>query len=209
MFFRILLILFSCLFVLPLHAKDKTLLILGDSLSAAYGIPLESGWVSLLEQRLVDQGYAFNVINASISGETTLGARTRLTTILKSNPPDLAIVELGGNDGLRGFPFTEIEQNLSAIVQKLSQRDCLVLLVPIQLPPNYGQAYNQKFRGIYDRIATQYDIQLSEFILKDIAINKDLMQADGIHPVEEAQTMMLENIWPDLQQLIQNKLALQ
>ncbi len=209
MFFRTLVLIFSCLFVLPLHAKDKTLLILGDSLSAAYGIPLESGWVSLLEQRLIDQGYAFTVVNASISGETTLGARTRLTAILDSDSPELAIVELGGNDGLRGFPFEEIEQNLSAIVQELSQRDCLVLLVPIQLPPNYGQAYNQKFRGIYDRIAQQYDIQLSEFILKDIAINKDLMQPDGIHPVEEAQAMMLENIWPDLKRLIQTKLALQ
>ncbi len=209
MFFRTLVILFSCLFVLPLHAKDKTLLILGDSLSAAYGIPLESGWVSLLEQRLRDQGYAFTVVNASISGETTLGARTRLTAILESDTPELAIVELGGNDGLRGFPFEEIEQNLSAIVKKLRQRDCLVLLVPIQLPPNYGQAYNQKFRGIYDRIAQHYKIQLSEFILKDIAINEDLMQPDGIHPVEEAQAMMLENICPDLQRLIQTELASQ
>ncbi len=209
MFYRTLLILCLTVFVYPLQAAERTLLILGDSLSAAYGIPVRAGWVSLLEQRLQDQGYAFNVINASISGETTVGALTRLDIILDTHQPDLAIVELGGNDGLRGFSFREIEQNLSTIVQRLQAGNSDVLLVPMQLPPNYGQVYNQKFQGVYQRVANQHGITLSRFILDDIALDNKLMQPDGIHPVAKAQPMMLDNIWPSLETLITDELALQ
>ncbi len=207
MFYRT--VIFVCLLLIihPLHAKDKTLLILGDSLSAAYGIPIESGWVALLEQRLAQQDYAFTVVNASISGETTLGARTRLPSILERQQPDITIIELGGNDGLRGFTFNEIENNLTAIISLLKQSHSRILLVPMQLPPNYGQTYNQKFRKIYERLSRQDDVWLSQFILQDIAINQRLMQADGIHPVAEAQTLMLENIWPDLQAMLNQQSA--
>lgn len=209
MFYRTLFVICLTVFVLPLHARDKTLLILGDSLSAAYGIPVQSGWVALLEQRLAAQGYAFNVVNASVSGETTLGALTRLDTLLANHQPDYSVVELGGNDGLRGLPFAEIEQNLATIVVRINRHGSEVLLVPMQLPPNYGQVYNQKFRQVYQRVAEQYEVPLSTFILEDIAINRDLMQSDGIHPVASAQPLMLENIWPSLEQLINGKLALQ
>lgn len=209
MFYRALFILCLTFLALPSQARDNTLLILGDSLSAAYGIPVKSGWVALLEQRLAKQDYAVNVVNASISGETTRGAMTRLDTLLQNHQPDFVIVELGGNDGLRGFPFTEIEQNLTVIVRKLTQTGSRVLLVPMQLPPNYGQVYNQKFRAVYRRVADDFDIPLSTFILEDIAINRELMQADGIHPVASAQPLMLDNLWPSVELLINGRLALQ
>ncbi|MEQ8288171.1 MAG: arylesterase [Gammaproteobacteria bacterium] len=209
MFYRLLFVICLTVFVLPLHARERTLLILGDSLSAAYGIPVSDGWVSLLEQRLQQQGYAFNVVNASISGETTIGVLTRLENILDTHKPVLTVVELGGNDGLRGFQFAEIEQNLSVIVNRLKNNNSEVLLVPMQLPPNYGQAYNQKFQQVYVRIADQYDVPLSRFILEDIALDKELMQEDGIHPVARAQPAMLDNIWPSLESLITDELALQ
>lgn len=209
MFYRALFIFCLTFLALPSQARDNTLLILGDSLSAAYGIPVKSGWVALLEQRLAKQDYAVNVVNASISGETTRGAMTRLDTLLQNHQPDFAIVELGGNDGLRGFPFTEIEQNLTVIVRKMMQTGSEVLLVPMQLPPNYGQVYNQKFRAVYRRVADDFDIPLSTFILEDIAINRELMQADGIHPVASAQPLMLDNLWPSVELLINGRLALQ
>ena len=209
MIYRILFVICLTVFVLPLNARERTLLILGDSLSAAYGIPVSDGWVSLLEQRLQQQGYAFNVVNASISGETTVGALTRLDNILDTHQPVLTVVELGGNDGLRGFQFTEIEQNLSVIVDRLKNNNSEVLLVPMQLPPNYGHAYNQKFQQVYVRVAGQYGIPLSRFILEDIALDKQLMQEDGIHPVAKAQPIMLDNIWPSLESLISDELALQ
>lgn len=195
---------FTLLFVSysSLHAAERTLLILGDSLSAAYGIPLDSGWVTLLRERLAEQDYVFQVVNASISGETTLGARIRLEGILERHKPDITIIELGGNDGLRGFPFTETKQNLSAIISLLIEKQSRIILVPIQLPPNYGQVYNDKFREIYESLSQTYNISLSHFILDQIATNPALMQADGIHPVEQAQMRMLDNIWPALLTLL-------
>lgn len=204
--YRIFFLLFY-FFVSPVSAQAKTLLILGDSLSAAYGIPVEKGWVSLLEQRLVRQGYYYKVVNASISGETTLGANSRLGELLKNNQPDIVIIELGGNDGLRGFALSEIEQNLISLVQKIKQHGSEVLIIPMQLPPNYGEAYNRRFRSIYKRVAKEMNASLSRFILEDIAQHSELMQADGIHPVELAQTTMLDNIWPDLQSILKKEVA--
>ena len=195
---------FTLLFVSysSLHAAQRTLLILGDSLSAAYGIPLDSGWAALLSERLAEQDYAFQVVNASISGETTLGARTRLEGILERHKPDITIIELGGNDGLRGFPLTETKQNLATIISLLIEKQSRIILVPIQLPPNYGQVYNDKFREIYESLSQTYSVSLSRFILDQIAMNPTLMQADGIHPVEQAQMQMLDNIWPALLPLL-------
>lgn len=201
MYYRILIFVIY-LFSFPVHAQEKTILILGDSLSAAYGIPVEDGWVSLLEQRLVRQNLEYKVVNASISGETTLGVKTRLEKLLNEYTPKLVIIELGANDGLRGFSLSEIEQNLSDIVNAIKQSNVDVLLVPMQLPPNYGAAYNQRFMSIYESVSEKQDINVSPFILKDIAQHSDLMQADGLHPVKEAQAMMLDNIWPSLEPLI-------
>ena len=184
--------------VAPVAAEARTLLVLGDSLSAAYGIPLEQGWVALLEERIHRQGLGYKVVNASISGETTRGARTRLAKLLADTGADLIIVELGGNDGLRGFPLPEIEQNLGGIIRLIQDAGGRALLTPMQLPPNYGAAYNERFRAIYHQVAARLDVRLSAFILRDIAEHPELMQADGIHPTAAAQARMLDNIWPDL-----------
>jgi acyl-CoA thioesterase-1 len=188
---------------LPVFAGNKTLLILGDSLSASYGMSIQQGWVSLLEQRLAEADYEYTVINASISGETTAGAKVRMNNLLESVKPDITIVELGGNDGLRGLSPDEMLANLAEITSALRQEDSEVLLIPIHLPPNYGKVYNDKIRSSYDQIAEQDGVYLGKFILEGIGDNPDLMQSDGIHPTAEAQPRMLENIWPDLEPLLE------
>lgn len=201
MYYRILIFVIY-LFSFPVHAQGKTILILGDSISASYGIPVEDGWVSLLEQRLVRQNMKYKVVNASISGETTLGVKTRLDKLLNKYSSEIVVIELGGNDGLRGFPLSEIEQNLSDIVNTIKKNGVTVLLVPMQLPPNYGAAYNQRFMSIYKSVSEKQNINMSTFILNDIAQHSELMQADGLHPTKEAQAMMLDNLWPSLEPLI-------
>jgi acyl-CoA thioesterase-1 len=183
-------------------AQDKNMLVLGDSISSGYGLGLEQGWVYLLQQRLIDLGYRYEVKNASISGDTTRGARKRLGKILQQQNAHISIVELGGNDGLRGLSLKEISANLDAIISKLENSGSLVLLVPMRLPPNYGPVYNDRFEALYRDIAEKYDIDLSTFILKDVAEYAELMQSDGIHPRAEAQTTMLDNIWDSLQPLL-------
>lgn len=190
------------LVLIPVQAADKTILVLADSLSASYGIAIEQGWVSLLQQRLEHQGYPYRVINASISGDTTYGAMSRLDEILGETVPDITIVELGGNDGLRGLPIAEIRKNLSGIVSQLDSKGSAVLLIPMLLPPNYGKVYIDRFAGIYREIAESQGVKLGRFILDGIADKPELMQGDGIHPKAEAQGMMLDNVWPDLQPLL-------
>ena len=182
--------------------SEKTILVLGDSLSAAYGMDVHAGWVSLLRGRLDRAGYRYEVVNASITGDTTHGANTRLDAILKEMTPDITIVELGGNDGLRGIPLEEIKANLAAIIEKISARGSRVLLVEMLLPPNYGAAYIEKFVSIYKRLGLRDNVTLARFILDDIADNPELMQNDGIHPTAEAQEMMLDNLWTDLCRLL-------
>ncbi len=191
---------FTCLLLFSLNAQtqDKTILVLADSLSASYGIAIEDGWVSLLQNRLNEQGYTYKVFNASISGDTTHGAKSRLDDILNEMKPDITILELGGNDGLRGLPISEIKSNLEVIIQFLKAEHSEVLLVPMLLPPNYGKFYIDQFTSIYTDLAEETDVKLSKFILEDIANKPELMQNDGIHPKAEAQIMMLDNIWPDL-----------
>jgi acyl-CoA thioesterase I len=187
------------------QAQDRNLLVLGDSISSGYGLGLEQGWVYLLQQRLIDLGYRYEVKNASISGDTTRGAKTRLDKILEQQHTDISIVELGGNDGLRGLSLKEMSANLDAIISKLENSGSRVLLVPMRLPPNYGPAYNERFEALYRDIAKKYDIELATFILKDVAEHTELMQSDGIHPRAEAQTTMLDNIWGSLQPLLLQK----
>lgn len=186
-------------------AQDKNMLVLGDSISSGYGLGLEQGWVYLLQQRLIDLGYRYEVKNASISGDTTRGARKRLGKILQQQNAHISIVELGGNDGLRGLSLKEISANLDAIISKLENSGSLVLLVPMRLPPNYGPVYNDRFEALYIDIAEKYDIDLATFILKDVAEYAELMQSDGIHPRAEAQTTMLDNIWDSLQPLLEQQ----
>ena len=159
--------------------------------------------MSQLQDRLANEGYPYDVINASISGETTHGANNRLDLILKALKPDITIVELGGNDGLRGIPLVEIKDNLSSIIGKISASGSRILLVEMLLPPNYGKQYIEKFVGIYKELSLRDDVVLTQFILNNVADNADLMQSDGIHPEAEAQKIMLDNLWPDLYPLLQ------
>ncbi len=199
MYYRLL---FLMIILFPAVVQAKNILILGDSISAAYGIPVEKGWVSLLEQRLVRQDYDYKVVNASITGETTLGGKMRLSELLDKYQPQLVVIELGGNDGLRGFSLKEIESNFVEIVEMVKQSGSKTLLVPMKMPPNYGAAYNKRFSSIYEDVSKAMDVAISTFIFQDIAEDPDLMQADGIHPVESAQPIMLDNVWPSLQNLL-------
>lgn len=178
------------------------LLVLGDSLSAGYGLAVEQGWVALLERRLAEEGYNYRVVNASISGDTSRGALARLGDLLARFRPTVTIVELGGNDGLRGISPAELRANLAAIIARLKNSGSRILLVPVQLPPNYGNAYLEKFAAVYPGLAEEYDVRLSPFMLEDIALNPELMQEDGIHPRAEAQPMVLDNLWPALKALL-------
>lgn len=205
--FRLITFTVGLLISLSVTGSDKIILVLGDSLSASHGIAPEAGWVFQLRDRLGMEGYRYKVINASISGETTHGANTRLDGILKEIQPYITIVELGGNDGLRGIPLAEIRANLLEIIEKISSSGSRVVLVEMLLPPNYGQAYIEQFVAVYKSLGSRDDVILSKFILDNIADNPDLMQSDGIHPKAEAQEMMLDNLWPDLYPLLDKDIA--
>ena len=198
------LILFCCSGLIGLRADvENKILVLGDSISAGYGISIDDGWVSLLQDRLNHKGYRYRVINASISGDTTRSAHARLERLLDETLPDIVIVELGGNDGLRGLSLEEIKQNLDKIISMLKERGIEVLLIPMQLPPNYGPVYNSGFQEVYHGLGKIHDISVGTFILEDIGDNSQLMQSDGIHPRTVAQEMMLDNIWPSLQAMLE------
>ncbi|WP_409524557.1 arylesterase [Nitrincola sp. MINF-07-Sa-05] len=198
---RIVLSLLMVIFLaMPLHAG--TILVLGDSLSAAYGISQQQGWVTLLEKRLQDQGYAYSVINASSSGETTSGGLNRLPALLERHQPDWVLVELGGNDGLRGLPLPVISNNLSQLVELPLDAGAQVLLIGIRLPPNYGARYGDSFFELYADIADQYKVERVPFMLEGVALDWDLMQDDGIHPNAQAQPMILDTIWQHLEPLL-------
>lgn len=186
------------------HAQSKqTILILGDSISAAYGIALEEGWVNLLDQSLAQSHpQQFQVINASISGETTDGGLTRLPALLDKHQPAYVIIELGGNDGLRGFPIKRLRANLSALITQSQNSGAQVLLVGMQIPPNYGPRYTRQFQQSYTLLAAEFNTALITALLGDIAIHPELMQADGIHPVAKAQPAIRDKVLPSLLQLI-------
>ncbi|QPI63004.1 arylesterase [Vreelandella venusta] len=183
-----------------LNADQRpTLLVMGDSLSAAYGIEQEMGWVTLLAERLEDEA---DVINASISGETTSGGAQRLASIIRQQQPDIVLLELGGNDGLRGLPPTQMRSNLASMIEQSQQAGADVLLLGIDIPPNYGQAYRDAFTGVFHSLADEYDVPLVPFLLEDVALNTELMQDDGIHPTAAAQPLILDNVWPALEPLL-------
>jgi acyl-CoA thioesterase-1 len=174
--------------------KPSKILVLGDSISAAYGIQREAGWVALLEDRLSPQGVS--VVNASVSGETTGGGLARLPDALDLHDPSVVIIELGGNDGLRGYPIERIRENLQAMVNAADPQQRRIILVGMQIPPNYGRRYTEAFTGLFQDIATQHGLQLVPFFMEAVAVQPSMMQRDGIHPTAEAQPLLLETIWP-------------
>lgn len=186
----------------PVMASQNTLLVVGDSLSAAYGVPSDTAWVQLLRDRLEEQDTDWRVVNASISGETTDGGLRRLPGLLEKHEPDVVVIELGGNDGLRGFPPDVIESNLAGMIEHVQEADAIPLLVGMQMPPNYGQRYTSAFIGVYQSLSDRYDAVLVPFFLEGIYDQDRMMQGDGIHPTEEAQPLLLENIWPRLEPLL-------
>ncbi|MFE8073163.1 arylesterase [Marinobacteraceae bacterium S3BR75-40.1] len=179
-----------------------TLLILGDSLSAGYGVPTGEGWVSLLDDRLQKRGMEFQVRNASISGETTDGGARRLPDLLDRYDPAIVVIELGGNDGLRGFPPQVTRDNLADMITRAQSRGAQVLLIGMRLPPNYGPQYTQAFARIFPALADEHDIALVPFLLKDVYNHDGMMQGDGIHPNASAQSRLLSNVWPYLEPLL-------
>jgi acyl-CoA thioesterase I len=188
---------FVLLWAALLHAQVPVVLVLGDSLSAGFGIDVQQGWVNLLQKRLEREGYRYRIVNASISGDTTAGGLARLPRLMKIHQPAIVIVELGGNDGLRGLPLTEIQSNLSATIEIVQKQGAQVLLLGMRLPPNYGPDYTGRFYALYEELGERYQIARMPFFLQDVA-GGELMQADGIHPRAEAQTLILNNIWPYL-----------
>jgi acyl-CoA thioesterase I len=191
------------LLMVDAYSASKTVLVLGDSLSAEYGLARGAGWVSLLEKRLKENKIDANVVNASISGETTSGGKARLPSLLDKYRPNLVILELGGNDGLRGLPVAATQANIRAMVTASKKAKAKVLLVGMQIPPNYGRDYAENFSRLYTATARETGIPLVPFLLAEIADKPQLFQADRIHPTAEAHPIMLNNIWPHLKPLLQ------
>lgn len=202
--------LLACALAAPARAADApvaapAILVLGDSLSAAYGIRVEQGWVALLQARLRAKGYGYRVVNASSSGETTGGALARLPRALATHQPAIVIVELGGNDGLRGLPVADIRRNFEAIIRTSQQAGARILLVGMKIPPNYGPAYTRDFQALYGDLARQYRLPSVPFLLEDVAPDENLFQDDGIHPTAAAQVRLLDEVWPHLEPLLRRK----
>jgi len=197
------------LLLMPMLACAKgpdtraAVLVVGDSLSAAHNIPAASGWVNLLQQRVKQQIKAPPaIINASISGETTAGALTRLPDLLEKHRPSVVVIELGGNDALRGLTPAQLRGNLEKMIVASQKAGAKVLLLGIDVPPNYGPAYRQRLKQTYAELASQYKVPLLPFLLEGVALKPDLMQADGLHPTAAAQPQVLDNVWPLLKPLL-------
>ncbi len=182
--------------------RHTTVLVLGDSISAAYGMRRDQGWVELLRKRLAEIGPGYRVVNASISGETTGGGLARLPVALETHDPALVIIELGGNDGLRGYPPANIRENLRQLTALAAAGDRAVLLVGMQLPPNYGHRYTRAFQNLYQEVADDQGIAVVPSFLEAVAVEPRLMQDDGIHPSAQAQPLLLDTLWPFVEPLL-------
>ena len=178
------------------------IMVFGDSMSSGYGLPAEAGWVNLLKKRLQTQSQAYQVINASISGETTLSGRNRIEQALKTHRPAIVIVELGGNDGLRGSSIESIRGNLEAIIEACQRNQATVLLAGMHLPPNYGISYTQKFQDVYPQLAQRHQLKLLPFLLAGFGDKREFFLTDGIHPNVQAQEKILENVWGVLRTML-------
>lgn len=183
-------------------ASSRTILVFGDSLSAAHGIRPEQGWVALLTQRLQAQAYGYQVINASVSGETSSGGLERLPRTLQLQQPELVILELGANDGLRGLPVSATRENLAQMVRLSQAAGARVLLVGIRIPPNYGARYTEEFARMYPTLADQYHLPLVPFLLERVALDPARMQPDGLHPNASGEPPILDTVWPYLKPLL-------
>jgi acyl-CoA thioesterase-1 len=184
------------------HGAAKTILVLGDSLSAAYGIAADRGWVTLLGERLARERLDYRVANASISGETSAGGRGRVAAELERHKPSIVIVELGANDGLRGLPSAQMRDNLAAIIAAAGKAGARVLLVGMKLPPNYGPDYAGRFAAAFDELHQRYGTAWQPFLLEGFAERQELFQADNIHPGADAQPLIVQNVWPRLRPLL-------
>ncbi|MDB2643952.1 arylesterase [Luminiphilus sp.] len=188
------------------HANTSSapgpILVIGDSISAAYGIALEQGWVALLEQKLRQEADPHPVINASISGDTSAGGLRRLPPLLQRYQPDIVIIELGGNDGLRGYPIRQLQDNITAMIRLSESAGAKVLVLPMEIPPNLGKFYIDAFRASFPQAIEGSDAVLGQFPLESIATNPSLMQADGIHPTATAQPLIVSAVWVDLKDLL-------
>jgi acyl-CoA thioesterase I len=183
-------------------ATSRTVVVLGDSLSAGYGLKIQEGWVTLLSQRLGSEGYGYKVVNASVSGETTQGGLARLPRVLEVHKPEIVIIELGGNDGLRGLPLATSRENLRRAIELAQAAKARVVLVGMMIPPNYGERYAREFREMFSTLAASHKLVLVPFLLDRVALEPGLMQADGIHASAKGQPQMLENVWPKLKPLL-------
>ena len=184
------------------NAAAGTVLIVGDSISAGFGLDTRKGWVALLEQRLKQEGFDDKVVNASISGDTSAGGLARLPAALAAHKPDVVVIELGGNDGLRGQPPTQLKQNLASMIQQSQDSGAKVLLLGMQIPPNYGKRYVDAFAKVFGDVAEEKKVPLVPFFLEGVGGHPELMQADGLHPAVAAQDKLLENVWPTLKPLL-------
>jgi acyl-CoA thioesterase-1 len=187
------------------YSASKNLLVVGDSLSAEYGLAAGTGWVALLDNKLKQQKMDVHVVNASVSGETTSGGRTRLPALLKKHQPDVVVIELGANDGLRGLPVAAAQANLRAMVEQARAAGARVLLVGMRMPPNYGRDYADKFFAMFGNVSKEEKAPLAPFMLEGVADKTDLFQADRLHPLAKAHPVILANIWPHLQPLLKAK----
>lgn len=187
------------------YSAPKTVLVLGDSLSAEYGLARGAGWVALLEQKLKAEKIDARIVNASISGETTSGGRARLPALLNQHKPQIVVIELGANDGLRGLPVPAAEANLRAMVSMSQQQDAKVMLIGMRMPPNYGRAYTERFFTMYENLAKEVKAPLVPFMLEGVADKPALFQADRLHPNADAHPIILNNIWPTFKALIQSR----
>lgn len=189
-------LLFALLATVSASGWAQGIVVVGDSISAAFGLEIEQGWVELLRERLEEQGYDKPVINASVSGDTTAGGLARLPRLLEEHDPDLVIIELGGNDGLRALPPANMQQNLSAMIERSEEAGADVIVLGMMIPPNYGLRYTRAFSEVFTEVADQHDVPLVPFLLEGIGDRPQLMQADRIHPTAAAQPKILDNAWP-------------
>ncbi len=200
---RIVVLLLLWVAVAPAYAATSAILVFGDSISAGYGLPrIDRGWVALLQAKLKTEGYGDEVVNASVSGETTAGGLARLPRALELHHPAVVVLELGGNDGLRALPIEQMRANLARMIDLAKSAGAKVLLLGMRIPPNYGPQYTAQFGAVYTDLAREQHVPLVPFLLNDVALHPDLMQADGVHPVEAAQPLLLATVWPALAPLL-------
>jgi len=190
------------IFSYSITAQTKTLLILGDSISAGYGIKESQNWVSLLENSINSNGTKLRIINSSVSGDTTIGGLSRIASDLEKHKPDFVLIELGGNDGMRGYPVEEIKNNLVKISKAIAEANAVPLIMQIKIPPNYGKRYVTAFENIFSQVAEEQNLSMLTFLLEKVALNKELMQQDGIHPNKAAQPLIADQVKTELLKFI-------